>query len=294
MKVSVVIATYNKKDYLRKCLTSLMSQTHKPDELILVDNGSTDGTAEMIKKRFPDVKLISLPWNLGLCKGYNIGFKNARCEYVMILDDDSILPKNWIKTILADFKKEPKTTGVITSSQKQKIGNQKGYEIIGKEGGYVHTFLGGGSIFKKEVLDKVGYFYEDYYRYAQEPDLSARIINAGYRIKRDTSIFSIHLSWGVTNSPDRFFHYVKANLWFIWRYFSEKDVIIYTSAYLFYFFWLAIKKKYILTYFKSVAVSVLNIPNCLRTREVVHSEDFKKEFNIFKFIRLFVIKEMKI
>src|SRR5580704_7010581 len=82
--VSVIIVNYNRKHFLRDCLESLADQTYPSDrrEVILVDNGSSDGSADYVRQRFPWVRLVSLSRNWGFAKGNNIGFQQARGELI--------------------------------------------------------------------------------------------------------------------------------------------------------------------------------------------------------------------
>jgi len=101
MKVSVVIPAYNEEEYLGTCLVSLMDQTEKPDEIIVVDNNSTDKTAE-IAKRF-GVKIVRETVQ-GITPARNAGFNSAQYEIIARTDADSRVPKNWIQRIKKQFE----------------------------------------------------------------------------------------------------------------------------------------------------------------------------------------------
>ena len=113
--VSLVISVWNRKDDLRENLQAIQKQTRSPMEVIVVDNASEDGTADMVRTEFPEVRLIRMPHSgYGACETFNIGFANARGEYVGILDDDVVLPPDFIERMLAEFQKEPETTVVLS------------------------------------------------------------------------------------------------------------------------------------------------------------------------------------
>jgi len=88
-KVSVIIVNWNGKNLLDECLDSLVAQTAKGIETILVDNGSQDGSADYVRERYPAVRLISLPENLGFAGGNNAGIRVARGEYIALLNNDT-------------------------------------------------------------------------------------------------------------------------------------------------------------------------------------------------------------
>lgn len=104
MKVSVIIPAYNEEKYIGKCLLSLVKQEVLPDEIIVVDNNSTDKTVEICKK-FP-VRIVKEKTQ-GMIAARNRGFDEAKYEIIARCDADVILPKDWIKRIKQSFGKKP-------------------------------------------------------------------------------------------------------------------------------------------------------------------------------------------
>ncbi len=101
--VSVVIVSWKVKRYLLNCLKSIYASDYPGKiEIIVVDNNSKDGTIEAISKTYPNVKLIASKENLGFARGNNLGFKEAKGDYIYILNPDTLIPKNNI-SILADY-----------------------------------------------------------------------------------------------------------------------------------------------------------------------------------------------
>lgn len=109
MKVSVVIPVYNEEKCIKSCLESLIKQSEKPDEVIVVDNNSTDQTVSIVKK-FKDVRII-YEKKRGITPTRNNGFNNAKYEIIARCDGDSILPNNWVKKIKEVFSKNEKVVG---------------------------------------------------------------------------------------------------------------------------------------------------------------------------------------
>src|SRR3989338_5143691 len=109
--VSVVILTWNRKDDLIETITELRKSSYASIEVIVVDNGSEDGTPAVIKERFPDVVFVRLEKNTGIA-GYNIGMKKARGDYVVLLDSDSFPERNAIERMLKIFESDNKIGAV--------------------------------------------------------------------------------------------------------------------------------------------------------------------------------------
>lgn len=100
MNISIIIVNYNCKDYLSPCLQSIIQQTKGLKyEIIIVDNGSKDGSIELLKTEYPNVKLIESKENLGFGRANNLGAKVANGEYLFLLNPDTILQNNAIKVL---------------------------------------------------------------------------------------------------------------------------------------------------------------------------------------------------
>jgi GT2 family glycosyltransferase len=110
--LSVVIVSYNTASYLRKCLESIFKHTSTITyEVIVVDNASKDGSVEMIRKDFPEIRLFAMPENLGFTKGNNVGIKAAAGKYVLILNPDTEINDNAFVKIVEFLEKNPQAVG---------------------------------------------------------------------------------------------------------------------------------------------------------------------------------------
>lgn len=214
--VSVIIVSYNTKDLTRNCLNSLYEKTQGVNfDVFVVDNDSQDGSCEMIKTEFPQVKLIESKENLGFGRANNLAIKQSNAEYVFLLNTDTLLINNAIK-IMLDFLNDPnnkevgacggnlydienknalsygylptiKTKFVKTfqlkwlfPSENTKI-SDKGFNVK-NELKQVDYITGADLMMRKSVLDQVGIFDEDFFLYYEETELQYRINKAGYKI----------------------------------------------------------------------------------------------------------------
>src|SRR2546423_3826789 len=100
-EVSIIILSYNTKDFLRNCLQSVYIRLHELNyEVIVVDNASSDGSAQMVKKEFPKAHLIENKKNVGFAAGNNIGAKRAKGDYILLLNSDTELLHNGLPDVL--------------------------------------------------------------------------------------------------------------------------------------------------------------------------------------------------
>ncbi len=106
MKVSVVIPTFNRKDFVLEAIDSVVNQTVKPFEIIVVDDGSTDGTGDLIKKKYPDVVYIYQE-NRGVSAARNTGIKIAKGDYIALLDSDDLWKKKKLEKHMNFIKQNP-------------------------------------------------------------------------------------------------------------------------------------------------------------------------------------------
>ncbi len=109
MKTSVIIVCLNGRDRIAMPLDALKKSDPAPDEVIVVDNGSSDGTAEYVRDSHPDVQLVCAPRNLGFAGGNNIGIERSKGDVVVLLNDDTEPRVDWLAELLEEFRNSPKT-----------------------------------------------------------------------------------------------------------------------------------------------------------------------------------------
>ena len=103
-QVSIIIVSWNKKEFVLDCLKSLETQTFKDFETILVDNGSTDGLSEAVEKEYSKVKIVRLKENLGFVGGNNEGYKHSKGKYIVWMDCDLTMPPSLVPKMISLLK----------------------------------------------------------------------------------------------------------------------------------------------------------------------------------------------
>ena len=201
MRASVIIPNWNGKHLLEDCLGSLSKQVFTDFEIILVDNGSEDGSGEWVKSNYPDTKVIEFQKNHGFAKAINEGVKQSSSEYVVFLNNDTSVDKKWLGELIKYGDSYPEVISVnskILNYYNRKIIDGVGIEInevgqaksIGwkkedkgqyEKEEYIFGATGGASLFRRKDFIKVGDFDENYFMYSEEVDFAFRAQFAGWK-----------------------------------------------------------------------------------------------------------------
>ncbi len=199
--ISVIIVNLNGEKYLRDCLGSLASQTFRDFEVIVVDNGSTDGSLDLIRNDFPWVKVICLSYNTGFARGNNTGFAASSSRYVVTMNNDAIADSGWLNALFGEAESDP-SVGMVASkiflgrdgSELDSAGmllypdgmsRQRGRGEIdnGQFDGIGEVLFPSAcaALYRSDMLKGIGYFDEDFFSYCEDADLGLRGRLAGWK-----------------------------------------------------------------------------------------------------------------
>ena len=174
LKASVVLVTRNRQDMLKKTIKAVLFQTEKNFELIIVDDGSTDGTSEFVKS-IKDKRVRGIVQNhSGLAEGRNNGIRNAKSDIVAFIDDDELPEKEWLSNLISKFK-----GGVVGVEGKIVTGPR---ELFSSAPENLHggAYIGGNMAFKKSALLSIGLYDKRYaYPWRDDSDIAIRMQNKG-------------------------------------------------------------------------------------------------------------------
>lgn len=200
MKVSVIILNWNGLKFLPECLDSLAAQSFHDFEVVLVDNGSQDGSVEFLRERYPWVKLLALQENTGFAEGNNRGLAAATGEFIVALNNDTRVEPEFLEELVSVAASHPKA-GMVAAKMLNyyepgridavalKIGvNGLGYNIgVGELDARqydtgVRPFgpCGGAALYRRAMLEQVGFFDADFFAYYEDFDLAWRGRLAGW------------------------------------------------------------------------------------------------------------------
>ena len=198
-RASVVIPTWNGRELLRATLASLRAQTFRDFETVVVDNGSTDGTAEMLRVEFPDTVVVAFPVNRGFAVAVNAGVKAARGRYVALLNNDAEAEPGWLAALAAALDARPDVGSVASlmvtvrdPGLVDSAGAAMGlfaYDIGRGErdgpafgtGRELLCACAGAAAYRRELFEAVGDFDEAFFAWFEDVELGIRAQLAGFR-----------------------------------------------------------------------------------------------------------------
>jgi len=240
--VSVIVVNWNGKEYVRDCLESLRAQTFSDFEVILVDNGSTDGSVEYVRQHFPGwVRILVNARNEGFSGGNNRGIRAASGRHLALLNNDAQADPHWLEELVRVAEENPRA-GMLAC----KIYLQGGSKMIDNVGHLIYRdglnrgrgrlevdhgqyekleevlFPSGcAALYRREMLEEVGLFDEDFFAYGDDTDLGLKGRLAGWKCLYVPGAI-VHHRYSQSSgsySPLKAFYVERNRLWIAIKYF---------------------------------------------------------------------------
>ena len=233
-EVTVVIPNYNGMKYLPECMASLcQGQENAPEyEVLIIDNGSADGSVEYLDSEWcrkkeapaeeggkPQVRLIALPENTGFCHAVNLGIREARSSYVILLNNDTRVEAGFVKGLYDAIRKDEKIFSVSAKMlmwDKPELLDDAGdrYCVLGwaysrgkgrpavdyDKNVSIFSACGGAAIYRRQVFEEIGYFDEAHFAYLEDIDVGYRAKIYGYKNVYCPSAMVYHVGSGTSGS----------------------------------------------------------------------------------------------
>jgi GT2 family glycosyltransferase len=232
---SIVIPNWNGAHHLSVCLDALRAQTYPHVEVIVVDNGSTDGSLALVTEQYPEVRLLALDRNLGLTGGNNAGFRSARGEILISLNNDTQAHLQFVEALVTALVEYPEAgmaaAKMLLFDRRDQIHSAgDGYGLDGlpfnrgvwqrdegqfDEPGWIFGGCGGAVAYRRTMLDDVGLFDESFFMYCEDLDLNWRAQLAGWKCWYTPSAVVYHKLSATGGGPIASFYTGRNTLWVI-------------------------------------------------------------------------------
>ncbi|MDX1764849.1 MAG: glycosyltransferase family 2 protein [bacterium] len=222
--ISIVTVNWNRKTDLAQLIESLGEQGDMDFEIIVVDNGSSDGSVDDIRTGAPHVRLIALDKNTGV-KAFNTGVAAATGRYAVLLDNDVVLPPDFVSKVRQTID-DYSGINVFALNVLDKNGlRQQDYLPQDADGPVMwHNFIGGGVVFRTDYYLRMGGYHDQFFVYINETEFAARILMQNQPILYCPHITLIHkTSPAARIGAAAFFHYVRNGLLFFAMYYPPME-----------------------------------------------------------------------
>ena len=243
--VALIIVSWNGRRLLERCLPLALAQDYGDYEVVVVDNGSTDGTAGWVASAYPSVRLIRCEHNLGFAEGNNVAIRATESAHVATLNNDAEPSAGWLPTLVRVVESSPDVgscasrmlradaPGVVDacglevdragiawnrrSGEPDRADEVTPYEVFGP--------CAGAALYRREMLDRVGLFDSDYFAYYEDADLAWRARRAGWRCMYVPAarVLHRHSSTGREGSPFKGYHLGRNKTWTLLKNYPWPD-----------------------------------------------------------------------
>ena len=220
MKTTVIIPNYNGKEYLKQCLLSLSKCIPSDFHTIVVDNGSTDGSEELLKSEFSHIDTIFLEENTGFAPAVNRGLEKTETKYALLLNNDTTVEPDFVKKMEDAMEAHTKVFSVSAKMLMMQdkslldgagdlycalgwafaLGKGKKADRYYTKPAKIFSSCGGAVIYSMEALQKIGLFDENHFAYLEDVDIGYRARIAGYRNWYEPAAIVYHAGSGFSGS----------------------------------------------------------------------------------------------
>lgn len=290
--------------FLATCLNSLRKQIYKNFEIILIDNGSTDGSVEFVKSNFSEIKIIKNKENPGFAEANNQGIKVSKGEFIVTLNNDTMTDKNWLENLVEVAQKDRKigmcASKILLMSGQNEIDSvgvnvcldgmtrQRGRGEIDK-GQYdrieeVMFPSACAALYKREMIEEIGLFDELFFAYCEDSDLGLRGRLAGWKAVLSPNAIVYHYYSGTAGKYSSFKAYLveRNHIWLVVKNFPLELLFLFPFFTLFRF----ILQFYAVLAKRGASFQFVKQGSVFTTVGTI----FKAYFNAFKKLPLFIKK----
>ena len=279
-RITVGILTHNRKEMALRAIASCFTQGINDLEVVVVDANSQDGTYKAVRDKFPMINLIRLPRNLGCPGGRNHVYANSSGDYIVNLDDDGFIGEGALQLLIETFESDP-SIGIVAMRQCYP-GEPTPDGFDNKSPIETGHFLGGVSAFRRQMLEEIGFYPEDFFFSKEEEYLDIKALDAGYKIVFHPGIIMWHpRNRDMVSTSDSREYYLYRNPllvvirlfpgWYLWKYLIAR-IISYALV--------SLRRKSVGEYLKAVGYALFSLPMALLKRHPCSSKAVRKYFRL--------------
>ncbi len=208
----VLIPNYNGREHLEICLKSLARQTYRDFDVVMIDNGSTDGSCDLVRTQFPNVGIIELEKNYGFAFAVNSGIVDTQSAYVSLLNNDVELDPQWLRELVNSLQNHPAVgavackmlnfyrrdeidaAGDVLSRSGSAVARGHGEKDKGQYDAEDEVFgpCAGAALYRRSVFESIGLFDDDFFAFYEDIDLDFRMQLQGWKVKYVPSAVCFH------------------------------------------------------------------------------------------------------
>jgi GT2 family glycosyltransferase len=250
--VTLVIVNWNGVRFMRRCLQSVLDQDYGDFAVIVVDNGSTDGSCDLIRRNFPQVQLIQNAENVGFAVANNQAIEASRSEFVATLNNDTWVSRAWLGALVQAMERGPRVgmcaSRMLLASQAglvdslgiavdrlgfaSNVGAGQEDIAVGSHPGALLGPCAGAALYRRAMLDEIGLFDEDFFMYLEDADLAWRAQWAGWQCHYAPEALVYHVHSGTAQEGSSFKHRLlgRNKVWMVCKNYPFPPILWYAPA----------------------------------------------------------------
>lgn len=243
VRAVIIIPNWNGREHLARCLPALAAQTCQDFQVVLVDNGSGDGSVEWVRQTYPDIEIVALERNQGFAAACNAGIRATTAELIVTLNNDTTPQSDWLAELLDSAGRYP-DVGMFAAAlwlhgeppvvdaaglEVNRLGVAwnvaRGTPVAGLPSEPYPVFgpCAGAALYRRQLLDDIGLFDKTYFAYLEDAELAWRARWAGWQCMAvpRAAVWHVHSATGGQNLPRKFWLLGRNRLWTTLRHYPR-------------------------------------------------------------------------
>ena len=294
-RACLAVLNYDGRELLDEALPSVVAQDYEPFEVVVVDNGSSDGSPDYVRERWPSVRVVALERNVGVTAALNRMVEAAGdAEYVALLNNDVELAPDWLATLVRVLGEHPNAAaaaGKLLRQTDRRVIDRAGDTMrwsswCGGRGsgeidagqydaaGEIFSVGGAAALYRRAALEDVGPFDEDYFAYLEDVDWGFRARLAGYTARYEPAALGYHRGGATLGQINAFslFQLRRNQVWFVVKNYPTRELVRHGPAVVAFNLVeiaVALKRRQLRIVLRAYAAALAGLPGAMRKRRAI-------------------------